>query len=499
MALTSKLCVVVIAETLDELRRQRDAAAQADMVELRLDRLSRDGSVDVVGALADRRTPVIVTCRPTWEGGYFQGSEETRRHILRDALREGAEYVDVEWRAGFDEIVKGADQRRVVLSSHDFDGVPPDLTDRARAMRATGVGVVKLAATAHRLSDTVKVLESANALAAPGESVFIAMGPCGDVSRVCAARFGSAWTYAGSMAGLGQIGPRALVDQYRFRAVSASTPLFGIVGRPVSHSVSPAMHNAAFGATGLDGVYIALPAADIEDFEAFTRAFQPSGVSVTIPYKIVAAGLATRVDPLAKEVGAVNTLRRIDGRWEATNTDVAGFLQPLRDRDVPLQGARVAILGAGGSARAVAIASRAAGATVTIHARSAEKASGLAEELVQVSVGAWPVPRDSWDVLVNCTPVGMYPHVDASPLDSGAFEAHAGGTVYDLVYNPQQTCLLQAAARAGCQTIGGLEMLVAQAQDQFFFWTGVRPDATVMRAAALARLAEFSAHEDHHA
>lgn len=484
--MTTRLCAVAMATTLDDLRRQRDAAVDADLVELRLDRLA--GPIDVAGALAGRRTPVIVTCRAGWEGGHFAGSEDERHRILAAALALGAEYVDIEWAAGFTDLLRRPDRERVVLSSHDFAAVPDDLLDRARAMRATGAGIVKLAVMTRRLGDTVRVLDAATDLQAPGESIFIAMGPCGEVSRVCAARFGSAWTYAGGVAGIGQLEPRTLLDRFRFRALTPATPLFGILGLPVGHSVSPAMHNAAFAAAGVDGVYLAFPAVDVDDFIGFARAFRVAGASVTIPYKVAIGAHAASVDPLARRVGAINTIRATAAGWEGRNTDVGGFLRPLHERGVPLTGARVAVAGAGGSARAVIAALTGAGAAVTVHARDAAKARAAADGAA-ASVGGWPVPAGSWDLLVNCTPLGMYPRVAASPV---AGDALTGDTVYDLVYNPLETQLLRDASRAGCATIGGLDMLVAQAQDQFEWWTGTRPDAGVMRAAALAQLAEFT-------
>lgn len=486
-----------MAATLDDLRRQRDAASDADLVELRLDALP-PGELDVAGALHGRRTPVIATCRARWEGGHFTGSEPERREVLAQALDLGAEYVDVEWQAGFQDLVQRPQRERIVLSHHAFDGVPPDFEHRAREMRGCGTGVVKLAAMTRRLSDAVTLLQVARAVGTPGDAeprraIVIAMGECGEVSRVCPLRFGSAWTYAGSVAGIGQLGPRALLDRYRFRSLTADTRLYGIVGRPVGHSVSPAMHNAAFGATGVDGVYLSLPAVDVDDFLTFARAFSLSGASVTIPYKVALTDRVDGVDPLAREVGAINTLRMDGERWQGTNTDVAGFLRPLTDRGTVLRDLRVAVVGAGGSARAVVVALRSAGARVTVHARRALDARALADRFSDVAAGPWPVPDGSWDLLVNCTPVGMTPDIGASPVAATELSGPPGRTVYDLVYNPLETQLLKEARRAGLTTIGGLDMLVEQARDQFFLWTGIRPDAGVMREAALARLAEFGA------
>jgi shikimate dehydrogenase len=269
--------------------------------------------------------------------------------------------------------------------------------------------------------------------------------------------------------------------------------VYGLVGCPVGHSVSPAMHNAAFAAAGLDAVYLPLPAADADDFVAFARAFALKGASVTIPYKVSLFDRVQDADETARTVGALNTIRMDGDRWRGRNTDVGGFLQPLRDRHVRLDGRRAAILGAGGSARAVAVALASQGAHVTVHARDAAKAEAVAA-LVSGSVGPFPPPAGSWDLLVNCTPLGMEPRVDQSPMPPSGLER---GLVYDLIYNPATTRLLRDAATAGCDTIGGLDMLVGQAQEQFEWWTGTRPPAGVMRAAASRRLSEFNTDEDH--
>jgi 3-dehydroquinate dehydratase/shikimate dehydrogenase len=482
--------VTVTAATTAELRRRRDEVGQADLVELRLDSVA---DPDVAGALADRRRPVIVTCRPTWEGGGFDGSEEARRHLLAEALTLGAEYVDLEWRADFSSLIAQTGGRRIVLSTHDYDALPTDLRQRAHAMRATGAEVVKIAAKANRLTDCVTLRELGNEIGARGSAVVIAMGERGIASRVLASRFGSVWVYAGAVADVGQITAEALVEDYHFRAIGPDTKVYGVVGSPVAHSVSPAMHNAAFRAANIDAVYLPLAAADVDDFVVFAHAFALRGASVTIPFKV---SLYDRVDEaysVARRIGAINTIGIEADRWVGGNTDASGFLQPLQERNVPLHTMRVAILGAGGAARAVAVALASSGADLSIHARERERAEAVAM-IVPARVGAWPPEPGSWDVLINCTPIGMHPNVDATPVPAAAL---TGSLVYDLVYNPASTRLLREAETAGCRTIGGLEMLVAQAQAQFTWWTGVKPIPGVMRVAAMKRLAEFSADEDH--
>jgi 3-dehydroquinate dehydratase/shikimate dehydrogenase len=462
----------------------------ADLVELRLDSVA---DPDVAGALAGRRRPVIVTCRPEWEGGAFTGSEETRRTLLGEAIALGAEYVDVEWRAGFTDLLRQTGGRRIVLSSHDFEAVPEDLGDRAHEMVRTGAEMVKLAVTATRLSDCIPLSELGAAMGGDGGLTLIAMGPHGLVTRVLPGKFGSAWTYAGSLSSVGQLTPETLLEQYRFRSLGGTTDVYGLVGSPIDHSVSPAMHNAAIRATRLDAVYLPLPATDAGDFMTFARAIGLKGASVTIPFKVSLFDHVDEVYAVARRIGAINTIRADGGRWIGANTDAAGFLLPLQERSVALQGIRAAVLGAGGAARAVAVALAPDGADVTIYARDRARAEETA-----LAVGAraavWPAPKGSWDLLVNCTPIGMYPRTDETPL---AIAELTGRLVYDLVYNPPQTRLLRDAATAGCATLGGLDMLVAQAEEQFQWWTGTRVPAGVMRAAAERRLAEFTIDENH--
>src|SRR5438132_308573 len=306
------LCQTITAPTMAELRRKRDDASGVDLVELRLDSVT---DPNVAGALAGRRLPAIVTCRPTWEGGQFRGTEEERRRLLSEAFTLGAEYVDVEWRAHFDELIAREAGRRIVLSAHDFDMMPIDLVARVHAMKSTGAEVVKLAVKTTRLTDCVPLLEIAAQGRRDGGLVIVGMGEHGLATRVLARRFGSMWTYAGTQAEIGQLSAEMLLEQYQFRQLTEMTDVYGIVGRPVAHSVSPAMHNAAFRAARFDAVYVPLPAVDVDDFVGFARALGIKGASVTTPYKIA---LYERVDEayaVARRIGAINTIRVENGRW----------------------------------------------------------------------------------------------------------------------------------------------------------------------------------------
>ncbi|MBI4266413.1 MAG: type I 3-dehydroquinate dehydratase [Acidobacteria bacterium] len=494
----SLLCETVTGATMAELVAARDAA-MGDMVELRLDGVL---DLDVDRALAGRRRPVIVTCRPAWEGGRFEGSEEERHAILARALELGAEHVDVEWQtlrqipegSAFHSLIR-QHRGRILVSSHDFSGVPADLPDRVRAMRGTGAPVIKVAVTASRLTDMLPLLEVARG----GNAVVIGMGEAGVASRVLASRFGSPWTYAGNGVAPGQLSARCMLEQFRFRHTGPRTAVYGVVGATATHSISPAMHNAAFAASGVDAVYVPLRAADFGDFLAFADALGIVGASVTIPYKLDALKAAVAADELARAVGAANTLRRVartdtalpGPNWEATNTDVDGFLEPLDEVLSLHSGLRAAVLGAGGAARAVVAALASRGATVTVHARREHQARVMASDLSRngqtVRAAAWPPAAGSWDLLVNCTPLGGAAARDESPLPGGRFD---GRLVYDLTYGIGRSRLLREAGEAGCATLDGLPMLVAQAERQFAWWTGQRAPSGVMREAAQRALAE---------
>lgn len=473
-----RLCVTVGGTTMDEVCRARDAATEGDLVEVRLDGVT---DPDPAAALAGRTKPVLVTCRPSWEGGRFAGPETDRVAMLQRAWDLGADYVDIEFAAPACELMlRQTRGERVVLSSHDFGGTPRDLEDRFRAMRQTNAAIVKIAVRASTLADTMRVFALGKSA---GERPFIAlaMGMPGLPSRVLAAKVGSCWTYAGAAWAPGQVPAGRMIDEFGFRRVTPTTRVYGVAGRPIAHSVSPAMHNAAFAAAGIDGVYVPFEAATADDLFACAEALDVRGLSVTAPFKIAAAERC-RPDDLARAIGAVNTLRRTTGGWEGTNTDVAGFLEPL-ERCMALSNTRASVIGAGGAARAVAIALGSRGARVTVHARRIEAAQAVAD--LTGAAATLELPRaGAWDLLVNATPVGTTPHVSETPY-AGPFD---GRLVYDLVYNPPATRLLRDARAAGCQTLGGLDMLVAQAARQIAWWTACEADQDAMRRAAERRL-----------
>jgi 3-dehydroquinate dehydratase/shikimate dehydrogenase len=476
--LTTELCVTVIGRDSETIRRARVAAeVDADLVELRLDSMTVP---DPAAALEGRRKPAIVTCRPLREGGLFDGPEEARLRILEHAQALGAEFVDVEWDVRLEPFIDARRGLGVIVSRHDFEGVPHDVPALLQRLRAAGGEVAKLAVTVERASDLRVLLENARP---DGGSVLIGMGRAGLATRVLAGRFGSRWTYAGNGVAPGQISAGRLLEEFRFRRIRPDAAVYALLGRPAVNSLSPAMHNAGFAALGLAAVYVPVESRDVDDFREFAALVGMQGASVTIPFKRDVMPLLDEVAPTAAAAGAVNTIAIRNGRWIGLNTDAEGFLEPLRKRMPNLAGIRAVILGAGGAARGVGLALRLEGAHVAISARRPEAARSVAHAIGAVAA-PWPPRPGSWDLLVNATPAGSAaapgPAAFAGPFD--------GGLVYDLVYDPDPTDLVRAADLAGCPAIGGLEMLVAQAERQFEIWTGQRPPAGLFIDAALTAM-----------
>jgi len=466
---------------MEDVRRSRDAAASAgaDLVEVRLDGVDRP---DAAAALAGRPCPMIVTCRPAWEGGAFDGPEDVRRRLLLDAMAGGAEFVDVELRAGFVADILSVQQGRgVIVSSHHFDPGAVDVAEQLWMLRATGAEVVKLAVAVDALVDTLPLFElgaGSDRDRADGQShLLIAMGPRGAHTRVLAERLRNRWTYAGEAIAPGQMPASQLLEEFTFRRLGLDADLFGVVGSPIAHSLSPAMHNAGFAQAAINAGYIALDARDAADFVSFARAMNMRGASITAPFKVDLLTHADECDPLAREVGAINTLHMRNGQWTGRNTDVDGFVSPLAER-MQLRDLRVAVLGAGGAARAAIVGLKHAGAHVQVCARRTGQAGTVAAAL-GIEAGAFPPAPGSWDVLVN-----TIPHTAGAPQSPVPDSRLDGRLVFDLTYAPEVTPLIAQARAAGCDTIGGIEMLIRQAERQFELWTGAAPPPGLFRAAA---------------
>lgn len=261
--------------------------------------------------------------------------------------------------------------------------------------------------------------------------------------------------------------------------INQRTALYGVVGCPVGHSLSPAMHNAAFSATGLNAIYLPFGTGDIEGCIKGVRALGIKGLSVTIPYKSDVIGLLDEVDDLAMRIGAVNTVVNDDGLLKGYNTDATGALRALEDV-VDLSGKTCLIIGAGGAARAIGFALRSQGIGVTIANRTLKRGEEVANFLGCPFVPLEQIKNSQADVLIHATPVGTYPNIGHCIIAQDAI--HERMAVMDIVYNPIETRLLKMARSVDCLTINGLGMLVHQGAEQFRLWTGLEPPLSHMTA-----------------
>ena len=462
--------------------------------------------------------PCIVTYRPSWEGGQYQGDDAPRLAALKLAMEIGAAYVDVEFLIApvFMAAIRAeADQgkeytTKIIVSSHDYKATASDVDLRklVQAIRAVGADVVKFATTGQDVSDGNRVLSIVKEASASGPIIGLCMGEKGQATRILAPKYGGYLTF-GALSPERQSAPgQPTIDQlknlYRLDTQSADTKILGIVGNPVSHSKSPAIHNGALGQSGLtDYVYIPLL---VDDFDRFLQSLPDEdwvGLSVTIPHKGAALAAAAEADEVASSIAAANTLVRIgSGKgFKAYNTDWLAAITSIEHAMTeagmtsgdsaasPLAGKTVVVLGAGGAGRALAFGAASRGASVVVANRTATKAVELAEQLSPkgrgVSLEDLGSGKVGGDVLVNTTSVGMQPNDGESPVPehvTATFEV-----VFDAVYTPLHTKLLRDAEKAGAVVVTGEKMFVGQAAEQYRLFTQQEPDTQLMTDIVLGR------------
>jgi 3-dehydroquinate dehydratase/shikimate dehydrogenase len=508
----TRVAVTVVADTAKQMKARMEEAARtgADLAELRLDYLRDLTEHDVRDLVAGRPCPVIVTVRAAWEGGRFGGKEADRLHLLKTAAQAGAEHIDLEyvtWRDNRDSCKhllqacrKDGRPTRLILSQHDFKRTPGNLDAMLAEMAASDADVIKLATQARHINDSLRMLEALRCTNKP--AIGLCMGASGVMTRVLAGKAGAYLTYccleAGEEAAPGQVPAGDMLGMYRFRQITDTTAVLGVVGCPVAHSMSPALHNAAYEELGIDAVYLPFEVAEGEgSFNRFLGAILAAGwlnvrgLSVTIPHKIAALKQADEVEPLTAKIGAANTLvLHEDGRIEAYNTDYAAAMQALCEgaglRPEDLAGKNVAVLGAGGVSRAVVAGLTDAGCRVTLCNRTLARAQELAEEF-GCQVEEWENRgRLRPDILVNCTSLGMWPNQYETPMPREALQPET--IVFDTVYNPPETRLLLHAAAKKCRLVDGVAMFVHQGALQMQHWFGRSGAHGRMRQIVLDRM-----------
>ncbi|HYL11341.1 MAG TPA: shikimate dehydrogenase [Candidatus Acidoferrales bacterium] len=487
-----RICAVVAASTAAEMTRQlRQALRYTRTIELRLDWLASDTERQKLSAWLGRRriaATFIATCRRKAAGGRFTGDVAQQLVILQRAVRAGCSWCDLETETAYSFQPKTLRTflrpAKLMISFHDFARTPPGVTRLTRRMESWGADITKVATLARDLSEGLRVLsltrKKRNRIAIP-------MGDAALPLRILALRHGAALAYAsaGPPTAPGQVPLETLLRLYRADKLSRRTRVYGVIGNPIGHSLSPLLHNTGFQARRLDAIYVPFLVKDLSVFLENLEALAISGFSVTLPHKHAILRHLDDCDPLAAEIGAVNTVVvRGGGKLYGYNTDFVGVLRAL-ERRMPLAGSRVLLLGAGGAARAVAFALARGGSLVSVCSRRPPQARTLARAVGGELVARRHLRREFFDAIINATPVGMFPRSNVSPLAPGELNCRM---VMDLIYRPRKTRLLRLAERRDIATISGVEMFLAQGTAQWEIWTGLRAPQTAMRRAILAVL-----------
>lgn len=456
------------------------------LVELRVDFIARE--VNLKRLLADQPCPAIITCRRESDGGKWNGDEFKRQVLLRSAIADGVDYVDLEEDIA-DKIPRFGNTKRII-SLHNFRETPDNLEEIHERLAGMDADVVKIATMAHHPHDNVRMLDLIKNAKVP--TVGVCMGEIGMPSRILAGKFGAPFTFATfhheRQLAPGQLSYDQMAKIYNYDEINEATEVYGVVADPVGHSLSPLIHNRAMRELKLNKVYVPfrVPRESLAQFFSDCEKFDIKGLSVTIPHKEAVIKLLNKADSAVKGIGAANTVVFKDEDRLGYNSDYRAAMDSLlatvsdkAEGEKPLKGKKALVLGAGGVARAISYGLTRYGADVVISGRTGARASELAGQL-KCKFVEWNERHSvNPDILINGTPVGMHPNVDESPFESRHLNENI--IVFDTIYNPEQTLLIKEAKSEGCPVITGVDMFVRQAAIQFKLFTGQDAPTDLMR------------------
>lgn len=502
-----KVCVAIIGSTPAEmLEKASEAVRENKFLEFRLDYLPKPllAFPKLKQFLFEHGdATAIATCRRVAAGGKFKGSIASEIEVLEKAAASGFQLIDVSIesaegmkKAQFEEL-RGSGAA-IVLSYHDF-AATKGLDAVFERMRPFEPEFLKIVSTAKTLSDNVTMMRFLEKTRDLASVVGICMGDQGIISRVLGLRAGSVFTFAAATAGEetgpGQIAARTLEDVYRIDQLDAATKVYGVVGNPIKHSLSPLMLNTAFRRETVNAVFLALQTSKLTDLLTLVREVPISGLAVTMPLKEEILKHLEKTDPLSERIGACNTVvRSQEGKLYGFNTDVAAIIRPL-ERRLQLKGAKVLVLGAGGAARAAVFGLKDKGAEVFILNRSTETSQKLARQAKAKAFKREQLAKTNFDVIINATPVGMHGVKPNHILEPKELNTRV---VFDLVYNPIDTPLIRMAREKSIPVITGVEMFVYQGARQFEIWTGKpAPEEEMLRVVVHALRQQAEAAKAH--
>ncbi len=485
------ICVPIVSQTM-QLALDDIGAAEplADIIELRVDLISQ---ADIPRLLKATTKPCIVTNRTKTEGGQFKGSEKERIQILQHAIEAGADHIDIEASTPKEllrSVLNSKGNTRTILSFHNFTNTPDDLAPLYDIMCEMPADVIKIVTYAQDINDNLKVFKILNrARKEEKKLIALCMGEKGEISRILSPLYGGFLTFgsleSGKESAPGQITATDLKHVYQVDRPRKNFKVYGVIGNPVSKSMGYLVHNRAFQEIGSPHIYVPFL---VDNAAKFFRAFEPyfDGLSITMPFKEEMAPLLDEIDETAQKIGAANTVVRNGSNWKGHNTDCVGALLALEEH-VELKDKNVLIIGAGGTAKAIGYGVIQKGAKLTVtYNTNKERGELLAKELDCEVMSARDIENLALDVLINCSPVGMSPNVDQTPVSSRFLKK--GITVFDSVYNPPETKLIREAKEAGCTAVSGIELFINQAAAQFQLWTGTKAPKEAMRRIILEKI-----------
>ncbi|RUL85036.1 shikimate dehydrogenase [Tautonia sociabilis] len=472
------------------------AEAGAELVELRVDCLRSE--INLKRLLSDRPTPLVFTIRRGADGGLWRGNEEKRLLLIREAIVAGVDYVDLE--VDIARSIPRFGKTKRIVSYHNFRETPEDLDAIVAQAREANADIVKIATMAKTVSDASRVLETAARSSESVPTIGLAMGPLGVFTRILGRKYGAPFTYAGfnpeRTFAPGMLSFDELRRDYAYNRITKDSLVYAVIGDPIAHSLSPAVHNAAFQKLGLHAVYVPLliPSGKLRPSLETLSWLDLRGLSVTIPHKEAILPMLKQVDGAVERLKACNTVVIKDGVWTGHNTDYHAALGVLEeavggspgDENSVLVDKQVLILGAGGVARTIAYGLVRRGAGVALTNRDDERAARVASEIGCRHVSWAARASTPCDILINGTPVGMYPNLDETPVPPAAFRA--GMVAFDTIYHPENTMFLKLARERECKTVSGVDMFVRQAALQFTLFTGREAPVEVMREAVARKL-----------
>ncbi|CDP03556.1 unnamed protein product [Coffea canephora] len=509
------ICTTLECETKEEMLAAIHRAKEegANLVELCIDSISFSHISEVEGLLRQRTLPSIVSFRSNLRRGRGCSSKKTGLQVLRLAVELDVEFVQVEFEMAKEEVITELMSRRsnskIIISNYINNGggggtlCKEKLGNIAILLQSTGADVIQLVVDVAYITDVAPLFHLLVHSQVP--LIVRAVGDRGLISQLLGPKYGAivVWGSLGDKPELGLPPLRSIAQVYNLEFINPDTKVFGVISNPVGHSKGPLLHNPAFRHTGYNGIYVPLLVDNIKEFFRVYSSSDFAGFSVGIPHKEAAVGCCDEVDPFAKSIGAVNTIirRPTDGKLIGYNTDchacITAIEEALRERQIingqashtsPIAGKLFVLIGAGGAGRAMAFGAKSKGARVVIFNRNFERAKALAS-----AVSGEALPYECLDtycaekgmILANASAVGMQPNADQTPVPKEALKSYE--LVFDAVYTPRNTRLLQEAAEIGAIVVSGVEMFIRQALGQFKLFTGGLAPEDFMRKTVLEK------------